>query len=85
MWQLEDDKDAYVLLAKFAVAHHSHLEGLMPREVTMTRIWCGAEVQEILRGAGPRPVQAFLVPVKMEEKKAVILALVMGHGFLDIS
>jgi len=72
MWQLDEDEEAYLFLAKFAVAHHSHLEGLMPREVTMTRIWCGAEVQEVLRAAGPRPVQASLQPMKMEEKKVVL-------------
>jgi len=80
MWQLDEDKEAYLLLAKFAVAHQSPLEGLMPREVTMTRIWCGVEVQEVLRGAGPRPVQASLEPVKIEEKKVVLPLCRLKNG-----
>lgn len=69
MWQLDEDQDVYMFLARFAIAHHSHLEGLMPREVTRTSMWRTHEIQEILRTAGPRPVQAPLEPSVEEGKK----------------
>jgi len=87
-WLLDEDQDVYIFLAKFAVAHNSHLEGLMPCEITRTSVWRSPEVQEVLKGAGPRPVQAPFEPAKEEVTKAVTKATIppsrlknaMGRG-----
>lgn len=69
VWELHEDKDEYIFLARFAVAHHSHLEGLMPREITRTLMWDIPEIQEILKSAGPRPIPAPLQSAEEEEKE----------------
>lgn len=78
-----DNLSPYIFVAEIALAHRSHLQGLMPRTITRSPKWQKAEIKEILESAGPQPVQTSVEPAKANKKAALPqsrLGNAMGRG-----
>lgn len=59
----ENRHDDYRFLAKFAVAHRSHRQGLMPFYIVQWVCWQTSEIEEILESAGVPEVEGIVKPI----------------------